>query len=214
MELSSSSTIQTPTWHLKADYVETCNCDYGCPCNFNGFPTYGFCRALILYHIREGNYGDVKLDSLDVVGAYSWPKAIHEGNGTMQLYITKNAADNNVKHALIDIFSGKAKGEGPFALFAETFKYVLEPQFVDINVKIEGKKSSFSVSDVMDVQVEGFTNPVTGEEQDTKIQLPKGFIWKLAEAAKTKIMRITTPTLNFDDSGKNAFYSVVEFKGP
>ena len=46
------------------------------------------------------------------------------------------------------------------------------------------------------------------------IQTPKGLIWKLAEAAKTKLMRITTPTLNFDDSGKNAFYSVVEFKGP
>jgi hypothetical protein len=45
----------------------------------------------------------------------------------------------------------------------------------------------------MDVQTESFTNPVTGEEQDTKIQLPKGFIWKLAEAAKSKIMHNSTP---------------------
>ena len=57
-------------------------------------------------------------------------------------------------------------------------------------------------------------HPVTGEEQDTKIQLPKGFIWKVADAAKTKIMRILTSNMNFDDFGKNAFYSVVEFKGP
>jgi len=49
----------------------------------------------------------------------------------------------------------------------------------------------------MDVQVESFVKPVTGEEQDTKIQLPKGFIWKLAEAAKTKIMHISTPSLKF-----------------
>jgi hypothetical protein len=132
----------------------------------------------------------------------------------MHLYITKNAIEDNVRHALIDIFSGNAKGEGPFALFAQTIKYILEPHFVDINVKIDGKKSSFSVPNIMDVQVESFVNPVTGEEQDTRIQLPKGLIWKLAEAAKTKLMRITTPTLNFDDSGKNAFYSVVEFKGP
>ena len=68
---------------------------------------------MVLYHIREGNYGDIKLDGLDVVGAYSWPKAIHEGNGTMQLYITKNAlaADNNLRHALIDVFSVKLKGK-------------------------------------------------------------------------------------------------------
>jgi hypothetical protein len=59
-----------------------------------------------------------------------------------------------------------------------------------------------------------FVNPVTGEKQDTKIQLPKGFIFKLADVVKTKVMRILTLNLNFDDSGKNASYSAVEFKGP
>ena len=52
----------------------------------------------------------------------------------------------------------------------------------------------------MDVQIESFTNPVTGEEQDTKIQLSKGLIWNFAEAAKSRIMRITTQNLNFDHS--------------
>jgi hypothetical protein len=58
----SSATTQIPTWSFEADYVETCNCDYGCPCNFNGFPTYGSCQTLILFHIRSGSYGDTKLD--------------------------------------------------------------------------------------------------------------------------------------------------------
>ncbi len=213
MTILTSTQNLISKWHMKADYVETCNCDFGCPCNFNGFPTYGFCRALILYHIQTGNYGDVKLDGLDVVTALSWPKAIHEGNGTAQIYATKDS-NQEQRQAVIAIFSGQAKGDGPFALFAPTFKYLLEPQFVDVNAKIDGKKSSFSIPGVMDVQMESFINPVTGEEQDTKIQLPKGFIWKLAEAAKTKLMRISTPNLNFDDSGKNAFYSIVEFRGP
>jgi hypothetical protein len=208
-----ASLTQIPKWSLEADYVETCNCDYGCPCNFTGFPTYGFCRALVLFHIKSGNYGNVKLDGLDLVYAASWPKAIHEGNGTVQLFITKRAHENQ-RQALINIFSGQAKGEGPFAVFAPTIKYFLEPQFVDIKVRINGRKSSFSVPNVMDVQLENFKNPVTGEEQDARIQLPKGFIWKVAQAARTKIMRITTPNLNFDDSGKNAFYSVVKYKGP
>ncbi len=193
--------------------METCNCDYGCPCNFNGFPTYGFCRALILYHIRSGIYGSTSLDGLDVVTAVSWPKAIHEGNGTVQLFLTKNISQEQ-KNAVITIFSGQAKGDGPFALFAPTYKYILEPQLVDLHVDINGKKSSFSISGLLDVMLENFVNPVTGEEQDTRIQLPKGFIFKLADAAKTKIMNISTPNLNFDDSGKNAFYSVVDFRGP
>jgi hypothetical protein len=201
-----------PNWHLKMDYVETCNCDYGCPCNFNGFPTYGFCRALLLFSIREGNYGDTKLDGIDVIQVQSWPKAIHEGNGTLQMYISKHATEPQ-RNAVIDIFSGKAKGDAPFALFAPTFKYVLEPQYVDINKTINGKKSSFSVSGVIDVQVESFKNPVTGEEQETEIHLPKGLVWKVVQAAKTKLMRIATPNFNFDHSGQNAFVSTIEYRG-
>jgi hypothetical protein len=66
----------------------------------------------------------------------------------------------------------------------------------------------------VNVEVESFKNPVTGEEQDTKNTAPKGLVWKPADAAKTKIMHITSPDLNYDHSGKNAFYSIVEFKGP
>jgi hypothetical protein len=73
---SSTTTNQIPNGNMKADY-ETCNCDYGCPCNFSGFPTYGNCRTLVLFHIRSGSYGDTKLDGLDFIVAESWPKAIH-----------------------------------------------------------------------------------------------------------------------------------------
>jgi hypothetical protein len=213
-ESSTVATQQIPNWHIKADYVESCNCDYGCPCNFSAFPTYGFCRALVLYHIKEGNYGDnIDLNGLEVIYTVSWPKAIHEGNGTMQLFIAKNSNENQ-RQAIVNIFTGTARGEGPFAIFANTLKYILDPQYVDIYARIDGRKSSFTVPGIIDVQVENFINPVTGEEQDTKIQLPKGFIFKVADAAKTKVMKILTPNLNFDDSGKNAFYSVVEFKGP
>jgi hypothetical protein len=114
----------------------------------------------------------------------------------------------------VNIFTGKARGDGPFALFSTTFKYILDSQFVEISSKIDGTKSSFSVPGILDVQLESFVNPVTGDLQQTKIQLPKGFIWKIADAAKTKVMKVLTPNLNFDHSGKNAFYSVVEFNGP
>jgi hypothetical protein len=209
----ASTQTSISKWHMKADYVETCNCDFGCPCNFSGFPTNGFCRALVFFHIQAGNYGNVTLDGIEVVYAVSWPKAIHEGNGTLQLFIS-NQSDESQRNAIVNIFTGKAKGDGPFALFASTLKYILDSQFVDINAKINGTRSSFSVPGIMDVQLESFINPVTGDEQYTKIQLPKGFIWKVADAAKTKMMRILTPNLNFDHSGKNAFYSVVEFRGP
>jgi hypothetical protein len=50
---TDTPTSQIPNWNMKVDYVETCNCDYGCPCNISGFPTYGNCQALLLFHIRS-----------------------------------------------------------------------------------------------------------------------------------------------------------------
>lgn len=163
---------QIPNWTFKADYIETCSCDYRCPCNFNGFPSNGFCRVLVCYHIREGRYGDTILDGLDIIDALSWPKAIHEDNGTHQIFIT-NKVDQEQRNAIINIFLGKAKGDGPFALFASTIKYLLDPQFVDINIDENGNNSSFSVPGVIDVQLENFKNPVTGEDQDTKYNYQK-----------------------------------------
>lgn len=206
--------IEIPPWEILTDYVETCNCDYGCPCNFSGVPTYGFCRAIVLYHIKSGSYGDTDLKGLDVAYVGSWPKAIHEGDGTLQIFVSRQA-DEKQRESLVNIMHGNAKGNGPFTLFASTMKYILEPQFVDVEAKIDGRKSSFSVPGIIDVQVDSFKNPVTGLESDTRINIPKGFIWNEALAAYTKKMRIVSPNLTFDDSGKNAFFvGDLPFKGP
>jgi hypothetical protein len=96
-------------WAFTADYVETCNCDYGCPCNFTGFPTDNKCEALVGYHIRQGHYGAVALDGLDCVYAAAWPNAIHEGNGTAMLFITEKASLAQ-RDALQAILTGQAGG--------------------------------------------------------------------------------------------------------
>src|SRR5207245_2873804 len=51
-----------PRWELKVDYVESCNCNFGCPCNFSGYPTDGHCEALVGYHVRQGHFGRTRLD--------------------------------------------------------------------------------------------------------------------------------------------------------
>ena len=40
-------------WHINGDYVLACNCDFGCPCNFNARPTMGFCQGAVGFQIRE-----------------------------------------------------------------------------------------------------------------------------------------------------------------
>ncbi|MDA4124547.1 MAG: DUF1326 domain-containing protein [Thaumarchaeota archaeon] len=209
-----TKTVQIPKWEIQVDYVETCNCTFGCPCNFSGHPTDGFCRALVLYKINKGFYGDTVLDGLPVVYVASWPKAIHEGSGTMQLYSSEKATPKQ-REAIDMIFKGMAKGNGPFAIFATTLKYVHDTEFVDLKYKIAGKSSSFSVPGVLEVQVEPFRDAVSGAEVQTEVHVPTGFIWKKAKAARTKTMRIVSEHLSFDESGQNAFFCEnLRFKGP
>jgi hypothetical protein len=58
-------------WSIECDYMESCNCDFGCACNFSGFPNYGRCEVLVGYHIRTGNYREVSLDGLDFISSQS-----------------------------------------------------------------------------------------------------------------------------------------------
>jgi hypothetical protein len=63
--------VSTPNWSIECDYMESCNCDFGCTCNFSGIPTSGRCEALVGYHVRKGNFGNVSLDGLDFIYAAS-----------------------------------------------------------------------------------------------------------------------------------------------
>src|SRR5688572_17933637 len=51
-------------WHLRGHVVLACNCDFGCPCNFNALPTPGKCEGHWNWHVEEGSYGDTSLAGL------------------------------------------------------------------------------------------------------------------------------------------------------
>src|SRR5438874_666748 len=178
-----------PRWELKVDYVESCNCNFGCPCNRSGYPSGGFCEALGGYHIRQGRFGRTRLDGLDVIYAAAWPKAIHQGGGTLRLYVSE-AASAEQRDALVRIFSGKAKGSGAFELFGSTMADIQPPVFTAIEFTPAGRQSSFRVPGALEVQLAPFTNPVSGEVQDVRLNLPKGFIFRSAQAARTLVMKI------------------------
>ena len=90
-----------------------------------------------------------------------------------------------------------------------------DPVFAPIEVTIDGRRSSFRVPGHLDVALAPFTNPVSGEVQDIRVNMPKGFIFKTALAARTLVMKLLgTGPLSFDHSGQNAFFARLEFAGP
>ncbi|HKZ64177.1 MAG TPA: DUF1326 domain-containing protein, partial [Thermoplasmata archaeon] len=60
-------------WKIEGEWINSCNCDSGCPCLFYADPTRGSCEALDAFHIDEGRYGKVALDGLNVVVASKSP---------------------------------------------------------------------------------------------------------------------------------------------
>ncbi len=67
--------MASTSWMLKGTEYGNCNCDYGCPCQFNGRPSSpdGSCRYATFTQIDKGHYGNVTLDGLRFVWIGGWP---------------------------------------------------------------------------------------------------------------------------------------------
>src|SRR6266568_3583479 len=78
-------------WNFEAEYIQSCNCAWGCPCNFDALPTTGNCEALVSWHIRKGAFGPTKLDGTTFAWGLWWPRAIHMGNGMGRVYVDPKA---------------------------------------------------------------------------------------------------------------------------
>jgi hypothetical protein len=166
---------------MSAEEVVTCNCAWGCPCQFNALPTHGRCEALAVIRIRDGNYGDTKLNGVTFAAAYWWPGPIHEGNGIVQLAIDEKATPAQ-RTALLNIASGKEGGTF-FEIFASVVSKALDPMFVPIELESDGDKRTarLNIPGLGQFRTEPIKNPVTGEEHRARIQLPTGFEYQVAE---------------------------------
>jgi hypothetical protein len=196
-------------WSFEADYIQACSCDYGCPCEFSAPPTRGFCDGTGAWQIIKGNFGDVSLDGLSVGFAAHWPKAIHEGNGTLALFISEHA-DAKQREALLTICSGKAGGL-PFEILANTITKVLPPIFARIDFHLNGRDSSVRIGDGLNVALEPIKNPVTNEPESVRVEHATGFIFKSAEAVSGKECRVNVPELSFAWPDKAGFITRVTY---
>ena len=171
------TTATTTQWKLKGTGYEFCNCDFGCGCNFGGFPNSkdGSCRALVGMVIEQGSCGDVDLSGVKCAAVVAWPKAIHEGNGKCVFVVEPSATDAQIEQ-MAQIFTGKLGGL-PWELLGPTFE-VVGLEKAKITIQGSGPKSTFTVEGIAEGRGDTFKNPVTGEDHFANVDLPDGFIWK------------------------------------
>jgi hypothetical protein len=198
-----------PSWKMNGRYLKTCNCIASCPCDTIGVPVPGpGCEGIVGMHITEGNFGKVKLNGVKWITAFHWPKALHDGNGTMQAYIDSKTTPEQ-RDALLQILSGKHGGP-LFEILNSVVTNFLDPQFVPITFEFDKKrrKARMVAPGFAQVDIGPLTVPATGDEQRVVVKMPNGFEYREMEVALAKELRGTGP-IKFSHSNTHASLATV-----
>ena len=188
----------TEKWHLDGKVVVACNCDWGCPCNFNALPTAGKCEGGWTWHVEKGAYGSVKLDGLSFSVYVNWPGAIHEGNGEALILIDERA-DPEQRRAIETLIEGKSGG--PWGVLGWTWPKIHGHYAVGYDIEWNGINTSIRCGDYLQLECGPIRNPVTGAESHPGIALPEGIILKQGDLGATTRFRVSS-AVEYDHSGK------------
>ena len=163
-------------WSIEGQWFKNCNCDPGCPCDFNQHPTHDHCEGLAGMKIERGHFGDVSLDGLHWVSVVRWPGRIDEGDGEIQP-IVDAAADEQQREALLTILSGQAGGT-LFEIFAAVCPHVKDPVFVSFDeweFDLDSRSGRIRAGDVIESEVETLRGIDPPDPYRVVVRIPGGF---------------------------------------
>jgi hypothetical protein len=206
------------TWSLEGAWFKNCNCDPGCPCDFNQAPTHGQCEGIIGMRIDKGHFGDVPLDGLKFAGAAYWPGRIDEGEGHI-IPIVDESADEAQRNAILTILSGQAGGT-IFEIFSAVCPHVREPVFapIDFEFDIDARRGHLKAGDVIDTEVETLKGIGSEEPYRVLVEIPGGFEYtgpdSKAETALAKTLKVTGGgELDYEHSDSHSSMAFVKHEG-
>lgn len=200
-------------WQLTGEYFENCNCDVVCPClvspagPLTQAPTTGVCDVAFAIHIDQGQYGDIRLDGLNVAAIAHAPGPMGQGNWSMALYFD-DRADERQREALETIFSGTAGG--PLEAFAPLISTVLGTKSVPITYQHNGRQRAVEIPGIMHMSVHGLAslNP------DQEIWIAAGHPFnpdRMAIAVGDEGSTFQDYGMRWDNSGKNGHYAAIHW---
>ena len=209
---------EIPGWNIKGDWFDVCKCTVPCPCTFAQAPSDGTCEGILAWHIREGNYGDVHLDDLNVVALAYFEGNIWAGEAkpAMGIYMDERA-EGGQREALQIIFGGEAGGwPGEFASMVEELRGI---EFVPITFEIADDLAYWAaeVPGKAKARAEALTGPTTPQGERVQVHNPPG-----AEVGPGQIATWGTATIDHADGfgfkwewdGRSSKHFPFDWSGP
>ncbi|HYZ93017.1 MAG TPA: DUF1326 domain-containing protein [Actinomycetota bacterium] len=191
-------------WYIEGVEFSNCNCDYGCPCQFEALqPTYGNCRGFAAVLIDKGHFGDVELDGLGGALLYAWPGPIYKGNGECQAVIDERA-DDKQREALATVLYGGETNDGAthWWVYTTMSSTVHPPLFraIEFDVNIEQRTARIVIPGILESSARPIRSPSTGNEHRVRINLPNGIEYELAEVGSGTTKTTESIALDLDDT--------------
>jgi hypothetical protein len=200
--MTSAGVPARPTYRVRAQSVEACNCALGCNCYFGGTPHEGICEFIIGYDIKEGRLGDVDLSGVRAVVAAKYPNAIHEGHGHVVLFVDQGASPEQV-NALVTILSGQAGGM-PWEAIAATIETFEGPILRPIEIGTNGQRGHVRIAGAVELETKPIRNPLAGDREiEVHMVYPNGgILWNDGNIVTTSTMRVTHDSFRLEWPGK------------
>jgi hypothetical protein len=195
--------MAAPSWHVRGQYYETCNCDFVCPCvpaQLTVKPTKGTCIFAMAYQIEEGRYGSLGLDGLGFIVVGSTPGEMGQGNWSVGVVVDERATAEQ-RDAIAGIASGAAGG--PMAALAGLVGTMLGVESSPIEFTRSGASWAVNAAQRVRMAAEGATglNPAAAPLQLVNTGHPAADTFSLARAASS---HVSVFGVSWDDtSGKN-----------
>ncbi len=209
---------EVPGWRVVGDWFDVCKCAVPCPCTFAQAPTYGDCEGILAWHIREGHFGETRLDGLNVVGIGAFEGNIWAGETkvAMGMYLDERA-DDAQREALQTIFGGHAGGwPGEFATLIGEVRG-LEYAAIEFEIADDLAYWRATIPGKVDARAEALTGPTTPPGTRVQVHNAPGAevgpgqvaTWGQATAANA-----TTFGFDFDWTGRSSKHFPFDWSGP
>jgi len=146
------------SWKIEGDYMETCNCDFLCPCitsNLAATPTEGDCKFALALRINQGEKDGVSLDGLSFIVLVRSPGAMAEGNMKVGLIVDERASAAQTE-AIAEIATGAAGG--PMAALGPLVGEVAGVEKRAISFEGDGMNLAVTAGELVDQAVEGLVS--------------------------------------------------------